>query len=454
MFKNWSRIVLVSMLVLAMAAPVFATTARVRSLANTGDYMSDDSNVNRWLSTLPSYANQVNAELGYWNQGATPTGGGIASVQDSRGLSWIFGTGKYGTYRISLNENQLDHPGFWMINPFYSDMLMGSAGNLFGLGAGGNTPINTFDLAGGWEIGDNMALGVNFTRSRYSFEYTDAGDPDNLNTTVMNTLTTLGAGFSWTNNESLVLDILFNLGFAGGEWQVGSANTKYEYDSGGGFDVGARLFWDWKDDITVPVVFEYASTEYSVKPNTQLTTGVSGDKMTGWTLGAGVNMDVNQDHMLIFAAEVKGYGWEFANGTSATNAPDTLSEISWSVVPTLRLALESSITSWLTTRIGAARHVAKVTLKDQNGNEVKHTDGNLSDNDGPINVAPPYAENLEAFQWFLGVGFNVAEWTIDMELAHETPFSIGYWLTGYSAFAETDHAEYGPVGRISAVYNY
>jgi hypothetical protein len=54
------------------------------------------------------------------------------------------------------------------------------------------------------------------------------------------------------------------------------------------------------------------------------------------------------------------------------------------------------------------------------------------------------------FDWFLGCGFNVAEWTVDLELAHETPFNLGYWLTGYSNYDTAG----GPIGRISAVYNY
>jgi len=450
MLKNWSKIVLVSMLVLATAVPVFATTARIRSLANTGDYMSDDANVYRWLSTLPSYANQVNAAVGTWNRSTA-----FNTLSDTRGLAWIFGTEKYGTYRITLDENAVGNPGFWMINPFYSDMLPGSAGNLFGTGNGGNTPVNTFDLGGGWEIGDNMAIGVNYTHSRYSYEATDPTTDAN-NVTAKNSLNTIGAGFSWTDNEKLVLDILFNLGMASGEWQSGTNGTKYEYDGSSGFDLGARLFWDWKDNITVPVVFEWASSDYSAKPNTQLSSAVSGDKMNGFKLGAAVNMDVNQDHMLIFAVEMASYKWEYSNGPSVTNAADTLSETSWFVLPTFRLALESSITSWLTTRIGAARHVTKVTAKDQNGDEVKWTGGSLGNNEGPINVTPPgWADysSVETFQWFLGAGFNVAEWTIDMELAQETPFSIGYWLTGYSAFGETQ-GSYGPVGRISAVYNY
>ena len=49
MLKNWSRIALASVLVLMLGAMAAnATTSRVRSLANVGDYISDDSAVNRW----------------------------------------------------------------------------------------------------------------------------------------------------------------------------------------------------------------------------------------------------------------------------------------------------------------------------------------------------------------------------------------------------------------------
>ena len=41
----------------------------------------------------------------------------------------------------------------------------------------------------------------------------------------------------------------------------------------------------------------------------------------------------------------------------------------------------------------------------------------------------------------------------DLELAEETPFGLGFWLTGYDD-AWDDGSGHGPVGRISAVYNY
>jgi hypothetical protein len=437
MFKNWSKIVLVSMLIVVVAASMsFATTARVRSLANTGDYMSDDSNVNRWISTLPSYANQVTGEIG------THSG----SLGDSQGLSWNFSTGKYGTYRITLNEAELNDPGFWMINPFYANLMPGgdATSNLGAPGTiGTNTPVNTFDLAGGWEIGESMAIGVNLTTSRWSYENND--------TTAIrehkSSWTSIGGGFSWTNNEDMMLDAVLNLGFASGSFQTNTA-PKYEYDSSTAFDIAGRFMWDWKDNITVPVVAEYLQSDYSWKFGNQVSP--TGDKINGFMLGAGVNMDVNDDHMLIFAAEYMQNTWKYSkeHSTSDQANPDSLAEVSTRELPTLRLALESSITSWLTTRIGASRSLTTQTIKSNNGTEVKRTE----DVNAP--GLPPFAgviDDLDPFNWYLGVGFNVAEWTIDMELNHEAPFSIGYWLTGYSAYF---NGGTGPVYRITALYNY
>ena len=441
MFKNWSKIVLVSMLVVVVAASMsFATTSRVRSLAQTGDYMSDDSNTFRWISTLPSYANQVTGELGQHT----------GSLGDSQGLSWNFSTGKYGTYRITLNEAELNDPGFWMINPFMANLMPGSGSTFGGLlpGAtsnldapagnliGTNTPVNTYDLAGGWEIGDNMAVGANFTSSRWSYEDSDtAGVPIDHSSSW----TQFGVGFSWSNNEDMALDAIVNLGFASGTYQTNSASTSWEYDSKNALDFAARFMWDWKDDITVPVKFEFLQADYSWKGATPK--NPTGDKLTGFQLGAAVNMDVNQDHMLIFAAEYATATWKFSNEHLTSDVPDSLAELTATTLPTFRLALESSINSWLTTRIGASRQMTSFKAKANTGREVKYTE------DAPTGGGP----NIDPFNWYLGLGFNVAEWTIDMELNHEAPFSIGYWLTGYSAY---NNGDVGPVFRISALYNY
>jgi hypothetical protein len=383
----------------------------------------------------------VNAEVGTFS--------GYSSLSDTRGLAWsvVCGEeGKWGTYRVSLNENQLDHPGFWMTNPFMSGHAPGSAGNLGGPGLSNSTPINTWDLGGAWNVGDAMSVGLSVTRSSWSWEETAPNSKSSVS------WTTIGGGFSWTNDENMVLDLVFNYGMAGGESSDdGPPATKLEYDSKNAFEVAGRLFYDWKDDVTVPIVADFISSDYSVKAEpTSLAPSVpNGDKMTAFKLGLGLDVDVNSDNTLIFAVEFTSKKWEYSNPDTTAN---NLAEISTTYMPTIRLALESHINSWLTTRIGAAKHVSKRTLKSNDGGEVKYTPE--GDDDSGTIVIPgglEYSDELSSFEWFLGAGFNVAEWTIDMELAHETPFSIGYWLTGYSAFFDSGP---GPVARISAVYNY
>lgn len=425
MLKNWSRIGLASFVVLLLgASAAFATTARVRSLANVGDYISDDSNVNRWYSTLPSFANQVNVELGNWSSG---------TLTDSRGMGWTQScgeNGKWGTYRVSLNENAIDNPGFWIGNPFYQVHNPTDKGGLNDpTGTHNVTPVNKWDLAGGWNLGDNAALGVSFTYSSWGYSNTaaqiDASDK----------YLTLGAGASWTNNDNMTVDGVVTFGNASGDVNEGTATTKWDKKTA--FEVGARMFYDWKDNVTLVPMAEFATSNFALASTPTAIAPPNGQKITDFMLGLGMNMDVNQNNMLVFALEYMHRKAEYSNPdtTAASFKEDT-----YQYLPTIRMALESHITSWLTTRVGAVKYLVKETQKTVGGDETQAT---------PLH---PYDDFMPTgFDWFLGCGFNVAEWTIDMELAAETPFSLGYWLTGYSAWGGFST---GPVARISAVYNY
>jgi hypothetical protein len=438
MIKNWSKIVLVSMLVVAIAAPAFATTARVRSMANTGDYLSDDSNVFRWYSTLPSYANMVQAEIGTW-YGPYELDGGLS---DTRALGFNYACGedgKWGTYRISLLENAVDHPGFYLVNPFIYNLTNSVADDVatpFDM-----TPVNKWDLGGGWEIGESVVLGVAFTRSSFKVEDNIADPVQKLSVSY----TTVGLGFTWTNNEDLLFDLAFTYGSAGGDREGTTLPTggpnKWEWDKSTGLEFGGRMFYDWKDYVTVVPLFEYMQADYSLKSSPDDFSIPEGDKIKGFMVGVGLDLEVNGSNTLIFAAEYNWAKWEYSR-------PDTtVVENTSSVFPTFRLALESEITAWLTTRVGALHRNVSNTYKE--GQEYTWTNDSYP---LPNNPGEMYAFDWDGFEWFLGCGFNVAEWTIDMELAPETPFSMGYWLTGYSAWYEGEDA--GPVYRISGVYNF
>lgn len=433
MFKNWSKIVLVSMIALMLVASVsFASTTRVRSLVNTGNYMSDDSNVHTWYSVLPMYANQVTAEIG------------TQDTSDSRALSLNYACGdegNWGTYRISLNENALDDPGLWSTSSFFSMLLPGMASNL-GLGFV-STPMSKWDLAGGWELGENASLGVSFTRSSWSFE---GSNPD---TTADQSYTTVGVGGTWTNNEGFAFDAAFTWGSAGGEASFGATDPyTVEFDSKTAFEVGARAFYDWKDDVTLVPVVSFQSADYSLTDNDDPTTlgaPQTGDKYTNFLFGAGLNMDVNSSNMLIVALEVNSMKWEFSNSPESDDTGDSFAEIKGKYLPTIRMALETAVNSWMTTRIGAAKHLGDYTYTDLDGDEFKFDTGTPGFFTGPF-------EDSDGFDWSLGLGFNVAEWTIDLEVAEEAPFSTFYWVTGYSNYDQD--SDEGPVTRISGIYNF
>jgi len=443
MVKNWSKIVLVSLLVIAFAAPAFATTARVRSLANTGDYLSDDSNVFRWYSTLPSYANMVQAEIGTWGYDGETYG-----LSDSRALGFNYACGedgKWGTYRLSLLENAVDHPGYYMVNPFIYDMSPGEMADDVPFPYD-DTPVNKWDLAGGWDIGESIVLGFAYTRSSFSTEYTNSTDAT-VNQKLTSSWSTYGLGFTWTNNEDMILDATFTFASAGGKWEnadtsltfpgdgVGDGET-LEWDKSTGIELSARLFWDWKDYVTLVPLFQYSQVEYAMKRSPTALGTPNGDKGMGFLFGAALDIEVNGSNTLIWAGEYRYGKWE-----PSTNEVDFAEESTISIFPTFRLALESEITGWLTTRVGAVH--SNISYTDKEGDdEFKVTDGAFIPGEGYIS---------NGFSWFLGAGFNVAEWTIDMEIAPETPFSLGWWLHGYSAFSDGGP---GPIGRISGTYNF
>ena len=90
------------------------------------------------------------------------------------------------------------------------------------------------------------------------------------------------------------------------------------------------------------------------------------------------------------------------------------------------------------------------TVRDADGAETTITDAEWAWSwiDGAL--PPPFDEGVaDDFEWHLGVGFHVGEWDIDAVLSHETPFRMGYWLTGYQP-AEDEP----PVGRVSATYRF
>ena len=227
-----SRVLIVTALVIAVCAPMAnATTSRVIALANTGNYINDDSNIFRWYGTLPSYSNMVYAE------GGRATGfGDVSADYQALGFTWTRGEeSQWGTWAIFLLHENLNDMSFFVFNPLVNFANDGNPG----IGGGGATlgalPVTKFVLAWGKTWGD-WDLGVFFTNSNVSIETPTTGTNDL-------SFTTVGGGLRWDINPDHYADFNLTLGFAGGD-SLGS------FDKSSSYEIAARAFREqWNDLI-------------------------------------------------------------------------------------------------------------------------------------------------------------------------------------------------------------
>jgi hypothetical protein len=400
MFKSFGKVFVVSLIVVALTAPLaFGTTSRVRSLAHSGDYLNDDSNVFRWYATLPSYSNLVMAEVGTYS--------GYDAYHQALGITHACGEdGQYGTFAVFLMDNVTDD-GFYMTSP------LGMMTHPFDM------PDNKFAIQWGKEF-EGLALGLGFTRS-------DEGMSNGYAANI--SFTTFGGGIRTDLGDNAYADLALTFGMAGGENIIDDAGAPdtSDFDKKNVLDVAARIFYEWKDYVTLVPLFDFQMMEFALEnPSYE----PHGEKGTAFRFGLAMNMDVNTNNMIIFGVEYQRMKFEPSVAADPDDDPEAFSEYTAAYLPTFRLALESDVKPWMTARVGAMKSLVKETYKDAGGEEVSYTDS--------------------FFDWYLGVGFHIAEFDIDCELGEETPFGLGYWLTGHTAYPGGN----GPISRISATYHF
>ena len=417
------KILVLSLLVTSLCASLaFATTSRVIALGGTSRYINDDSDIFRWYGTLPSYSKMVFVEAGT----AMGSGGSLDVGYQALGLTHNWGEDHWlGTWSIYLLQNTIEDPSFFLFNPLGTPGLFDPTLSM---------PSTKFAFGWGKQL-SSIALGVNFNRSDGSIE---ASGGEKINYTFLS----IGGAVRWDINEDMYGDAAFTYGTAGGDMidPEGAPDQAAGWDKKTSFDIEARLFWEFLDDVTMVPYFGYSTADFSLE-------GIpasSGTKATALALGAALNFDVNTNNLLIFAIDFENYNLKPSKAASGDQ-----SEAKATVLPKFTLALESDITSWFTARVGATKTMTKFVLKDADGAEGTITDAEWAL--GLFDTETFMMPNIEAndFQWYLGGGFHVGEWDIDAVFSHELPFRLGYWLTGYGVDNEEP-----PVGRVSATYRF
>ena len=411
------KILVLSLLVTSLCASMaFATTSRVIALGGTSRYINDDSDIFRWYGTLPSYSKMVYVEAGTAMGGL----GGMDVSYQALGLTHNWGEDHWlGTWSIYLMQDSREDPSFYLFNPLgtpgmFDPMLM--------------MPSTKFALGWGKQL-SSIAIGLEFTRSDGSLEVSGGDGKVNYN------FMTFGGGIRWDINENMYGDAAVTFGTGGGDMVDGEG-----WDKKTSWDLEARLFWEFTDDVTLVPYFGYTMADFSLAG----LDAPSGDKASQIALGASLNFDVNTNNLLIFAVE-----WENASWKYSKEDPNDATEGKATVLPRFTLALESDITSWFTARVGATKTMTKYVLTDADGTEVTITDAEWVNYIMDTSTFNDFDLEADDFAWYLGGGFHIGEWDIDAVFSHEMPFRLGYWLTGYGV----DNTE-PPVGRVSATYRF
>lgn len=330
------RFILVAAVASMVPAVAFASTARITGLNIPMDYTKDYTGMFTYLSCVNSTGNLVYAETGsmdgYYTIGDRAMGAVLPNLFEGRAGVWAL---HLRQFHPALGQSWWGAP----INSGFDSFDPNSSGE-------------SFDLMWGHKLG-TANLGLRLNRTFYS---NDNG-----------TTTTEGFG----NNGRNIL------GFGGGLGFDMNPNTSIEvsaqfqsrtFDNGTFSDDGStglllagRAFSKMGSNMTFVPVVKYWQLDQSV------TDGVTPveDKLSGWQVGGAGNWAVGSNDLFVLGAQFVG---NKEKGDLGTDGFGPINERTETLMPSLFMALETHLNSWLTFRAGAQQS-AFATYK------TKHTGG-------------------------------------------------------------------------------
>jgi len=424
--KRFFAITLAAILVAAVAAPSMATESRLQAMGGVGKYVEDDANIFDWPATLPSYANLFIVDLHeeYGMYGLTKSIGEY---------------GDYGTFGIFFNED-MDGP-----NDYYMDVDLDWANS-----SAFNTWLDTkWMLVYGYEIDENMSIGLKFIRASENREM----EMDTLTLEDKRSYTTIGASFRMEATEDMYFDIGFDYTMASrtdnmvGYFPDGAMEDPCgEISEDPGYDMNfrGRVFYNWTDMITLVPYVGFRMSEFDYAYEDEECAGWDDYDMYGmkgmqFNLGIAANMRVNEDNLIVFAIEPFKYTKMepvryYEDPEDAENDFDGEFSGYERTMPGFILGLESDVRDWLTIRTGCTKMLTTMGGEYTEGDETGEATWDDAD-----------------FDWYLGAGFHVGDFTIDCMIDRDVPFQMGYWLTGMNGYREGSDQ---PIYRISTIYAF
>ncbi len=488
--KKLFTLALAVALAAVFTAPAMATDSRLISMGSVNNYVEDDYNIFTWYGTLPSYQNIVVmsvhsayvTEFGGWQEelyfGEYPSECSEDYFYTMLGGTYAIGEdGGYGVLGLWFFRHTAGlNPGMRLMGLESYNCMMGEMEMPWpGFDIWSGRVYNKFTVQYGYEM-EGMTFGLMFSRSDQTMKMEASSVYSDPDTTIRDEVeyeyhvafTTIGAGATFDIGEDMTADVAFDItlasqtGFACQE--CGEYGPCYYYEDEGWGDVSAdankmygfrgRVFYEFNEEITFVPYFGMKFWDFSLKADSAWFNdeagcydeeGQWGNKGMMFDFGIGANIKVNDDNLIVFAIEPFSYGKvepsEIPEEWLEDEDLDDFSrKITYRMMPRFRLALESDVKDWLTFRTGCTKSLVKWEFNE----EYKWLDED-EEGSGEFKVT----ETSAPFQYFIGLGFHIADFDIDCVVNPHITNYLGYYLHG------KDYDSDGPpMFMVTGVYHY
>jgi len=447
--KLSAKILVLALLAVALPSVAFASAARIEGLGLQGDYVMDYNNAFTYPSLVTQYQNLVYGDLGnkslpggdltdFTNNNQNPR------LEDAnRSMGAILGNlwgGKIGVWSVNFNENASP------LSPALGAQYFNRNAN------------EALDLLWGWKM-QKTSIGLRLNKSYSSLEtgngtvitrpFTPPGSaitspPDNARQLFNGLASQLGAddwnsfgagaGATFTLGEgdkASMLDVSGELRWMSFEQSDTTGAVKFEDNGGLSYAFNARLHWEKEGDFhLMPVVNFYRldlGTKYSSTAGLPVADTTYDNTVTGLNAGLVGNWKLRDSDWFWLGAAYEYSKIDFEDTARDPQASGAL-EASYTNMPNIFAALESSLWPWFTVRLGAGRPLFS---------ELKANDKTTPKIETKVKDSP--------LQYTVGVGFHFAKLDVDAVVNQDFGFTGGWFASGNS---ET------PFSKLSATYRW
>jgi len=201
----------------------------------------------------------------------------------------------------------------------------------------------------------------------------------------------------------------------------GSYETNLESDGGMGFDLELRAEYGMSDNLKLIPIIGFGTNSIGYEGSSSDTTyHPRGGKISEMNFGGAFGGNYKPaENVTIVGGLFLGSDNETIEDTTGAfgTANMKTEETSTFIFPGFCAGLEVDLLKWLTLRAGAAKSLEKTTVKFEELHGVS-----LNTGESTITAAPYY--------YAFGLGFKFGKLAIDAKLNNNTPYSLGYFISG------------------------